>query len=172
MNTPLPLDQPSRGGVVHHSGVLSLPRMLRSPLLLPTLTHSGPLRGILRHDSATSSPFARVFWERRADAAEIAPHANSDREFGSSWPDNLPKLAGIRAPCGFGPHSGFPWSHKRPNSAGIPRPTRMRATFQPIWLSEGQFRPLPGPNSRMTRNWHRRVALGGWLAQVKATNTQ
>ena len=64
VNTPLPLDLPSRVGVVHHPGVLSLPRLVRSPLLLPTLTHSGPLRGILRHSSATSSPFAHVFRER------------------------------------------------------------------------------------------------------------
>src|SRR5690242_11911613 len=65
VNTPLPLDPSSHVGAVHHPGVLSLPRLARSPLLLPTWTHFGPLRGILRHPSATSSPFAPVFANSR-----------------------------------------------------------------------------------------------------------
>src|SRR6476469_2901794 len=69
VNTPLPLDRSSHVGAVHHPGVLSLPRLGRSPLLLPTCPHFGPLRGMLRHSSATSSPFVQSFWDSVAMAA-------------------------------------------------------------------------------------------------------
>lgn len=121
VNTPLPLDLPSRVGVVHHPGVLSLPRLGRSPLLLPTSTHSGPLRGILRHNGATSSPFCAQVWERRADTAEIAPHADSEHE---SVPHGPPTVRTTTYTTEPGQN---------------PRPTRFLATCRPIWLTGGQF---------------------------------